>query len=151
MKRLFQQFTLLFSFSLLAVATFAQTDDHGQVEKAVMNYVNAFYEADTTKAYESIARDLAKRGYYTTKEGEVKETKMSFEQLVKLAQRWKNSQTITAETPRKVTVFEVLDKIASAKVEAKWGIDYFHLAKINGGWTIINVLWQEYPRKDAKP
>jgi len=123
-----------------------QATDRQKIEKAIMNYVNAFYEADTTKAYESIARDLAKRGYYTTKEGAVVEAKMSFEQLVKLAQRWKSSQTITSETPRRVTVFEVLDKIASAKVEAKWGIDYFHLAKVNDNWTIINVLWQEHPK-----
>lgn len=135
--------TLFFSTTLFA----QNADDKAAVEKAIMNYVNAFYEADTTKAYESIARDLAKRGYYTTKEGAVVEAKMSFEQLVKLAQRWKASQNITAETPRKVTVFEILDKIASAKVEAKWGIDYFHLAKVAGTWTIINVLWQEYPKK----
>ena len=48
-------------------------------------------------------------------------------------------------TPKKITVFEVLDKIATAKVEAKWGIDYFHLAKINDKWMIVNVLWQDYP------
>jgi hypothetical protein len=142
--------TILFCLTSLLSATvsFGQnTEERAAVEKAVMNYVNAFYEADTTKAYESIARDLAKRGYYTTKEGNVVEAKMSFEQLVKLAQRWKSSQTITPETPRKITVFEILDRIASAKVEAKWGIDYFHLAKVNGNWIIINVLWQEYPKK----
>ena len=142
--------TILFFFLITVFSFSAQAQNDAErfsIEKAIMNYVNAFYEADTTKAYESIARDLAKRGYYTTKEGNVAEAKMSFEQLVRLAQRWKASQTITAETPRKVTVFEVLDKIASAKVEAKWGIDYFHLAKINGVWTIINVLWQDYPKK----
>jgi hypothetical protein len=136
---------LLLSIGFISHAQ--QTDEKQSIEKAIMNYVNAFYEADTTKAYESIARDLAKRGYYTTNEGKVVEAKMSFEQLVRLAQRWKSSQNITPETPRKVTVFEVLDKIATAKVEAKWGIDYFHLARINGNWTIINVLWQEYPKK----
>lgn len=139
---------VLTSVSLFFItALFAQNaDEKAAVEKAVVNYVNAFYEADTTKAYESIARDLAKRGYYTSKEGAVVEAKMSFEQLVKLAQRWKASQNITPQTPRNVTVFEILDKIASAKVEAKWGIDYFHLAKVNGTWTIINVLWQEHPK-----
>ena len=141
-------FFLLLLTAAFSVSTQAQdATDKVAIEKAIMNYVNAFYEADTTKAYESIARDLAKRGYYTTKEGNVAEAKMSFEQLVRLAQRWKATQTITAETPRKVTVFDVLDKIASAKVEAKWGIDYFHLAKVNGAWTIINVLWQDHPKK----
>lgn len=146
MKIIKNTFVLL----LICVAFSASAQNAAEktaIEKAIMNYVNAFYEADTTKAYESIARDLAKRGYYTTKEGNIAEAKMSFEQLVRLAQRWKTTQTITPETPRKITVFDVLDKIASAKVEAKWGIDYFHLAKINGNWTIINVLWQDHPKK----
>ena len=146
---MFKNIIVLFClFILITLSSFSQqADEKAAIEKAIMNYVNAFYEADTTKAYESIAKDLAKRGYYTTKEGTVAEAKMSFEQLVKLAQRWKASQNITAETPKKITVFDVLDKIASAKVEAKWGIDYFHLAKVNNTWTIINVLWQDYPKK----
>ena len=131
----------------LATALFAQTvEDKKGIEKAIHNYVDAFYEADTTKAYESIAKDLAKRGYYV-RNNQVVEAKMSFEQLVRLAQRWKSTQTITAASPKKITVLDVLDKIASAKVEAQWGIDYFHLAKLNGNWTIINVLWQDYPTK----
>ena len=138
-------FLLLVSLFFTA-SIFAQTDDDKKgIEKAIHNYVDAFYEADTTKAYESIAKDLAKRGYYV-RNNEVVEAKMSFEQLVHLAQRWKTSQNITAASPKKITVLDVLDKIASAKVEAQWGIDYFHLAKIMGNWTIINVLWQDYPK-----
>ncbi len=139
---------LMAGFLLAGTVVFGQqAEEKQQIERAILNYVEAFYDADTTKAYESIARDLAKRGYYTSKEGDIKEAKMSFEQLVHLSQRWKANQNITPETPKKITVFDVLDKIATAKVEAKWGIDYFHLAKLNGKWTIINVLWQDYPAK----
>jgi hypothetical protein len=143
MKQLF----IVFALSLISISSFCQDDDRQLIEKAIHNYVDAFYQADTTKAYESIAKDLAKRGYYTSKDGKINEAKMSFEQLVRLAQRWKNTQNITADSPKKITVFDILDRIASAKVEAQWGIDFFHLAKINGTWTIINVLWQEYPKK----
>ncbi|HEY0355777.1 MAG TPA: nuclear transport factor 2 family protein [Flavisolibacter sp.] len=130
---------------LFATIVYGQPTEKSQVEKAIHNYVDAFYQADTSKAYESIARDLAKRGYYTGKDGKGYEAKMSFEQLVKLAKRWKNTVSITPQSPKKITVFDVLDRIATAKVEAHWGIDYFHLAKINGKWMIINVLWQDYP------
>jgi hypothetical protein len=142
-------FLVIACFLFTVTAAMAQqATEKQQIERAILNYVEAFYEADTTKAYESIARDLAKRGYYTPKEGGMREAKMNFEQLVQLAQRWKVNQNITPETPRKITVFEILDKIATAKVEAKWGIDYFHLAKLNNKWTIINVLWQDYPAKN---
>lgn len=131
-------------FVLLSTTVWAQqADETKAIERAILNYVEAFYEADTAKAYESVAPYLAKRGYYQRNGAEAEAT-MSFEQLVRLAQRWKNTQRITAASPRKITVFDVLDKIATAKVEAQWGIDYFHLAKVNGKWTIINVLWQDY-------
>ena len=131
----------------LTSSAWAQNDtDKKAIERAVLNYVEAFYEADTTKAYESVASDLAKRGYYV-RNNQVVEAKMTFEQLVSLAQRWKNSQNITPASPKKVTVLDVLDKTASAKVEAQWGIDYLHLGKVNGKWKIINVLWQDYPAK----
>ncbi|HEV7334196.1 MAG TPA: nuclear transport factor 2 family protein [Flavisolibacter sp.] len=140
---------LLAGLLTITSATYAQQEEEKRgIERAILNYVEAFYEADTTKAYESVAKDLAKRGYYKTKDGAHHEAKMSFEQLVRLAQRWKSSQNITDATPRKITVFEILDRIATAKVEAQWGIDYFHLAKQNGKWTIINVLWQDHPTKN---
>lgn len=130
---------VLFSTTLLA----QEADDKKAIERTILNYVEAFYEGDTTKAYESVAPYLAKRGYYQ-RNGTEAEAIMTFQQLVRLAQRWKNTQNITAASPRKITVFDVLDKIATAKVEAQWGIDYFHLAKVNGKWTIVNVLWQDY-------
>ena len=135
------------SILLASMTVTAQSNDKSQIERTILNYVEAFYEADTAKGYEAIAKDLAKRGYYTTKEGTMREAKMNFDQFMSLAKRWKNTQNITAESPKKITVFEVLDKIASAKVEAQWGIDYFHLAKLDGKWTIINVLWQDYPKQ----
>lgn len=137
---------ITFTLCLIHTANAQSTEDRQGVEKAVLNYVEAFYEADTAKAYESVATFLAKRGYYTGKNGELREATMSFDQLISLSKRWKQTQQITPETPKKITVFEILDKTASAKLEAKWGIDYFHLAKLNGKWMIINVLWQDPPK-----
>jgi prophage antirepressor-like protein len=121
--------------------------DKQQIERAILNYVEGVYEADTAKIYESVSPFLAKRGYYL-RDNQLREATMTFDQLVALTKRWNQNQEITAATPKKITVFDILDKTASAKVEAKWGIDYFHLAKINGKWTIVNVLWQDYPVKN---
>jgi len=124
--------------------------DHKKADKelvaaAVRDYVEALYEADTSKIERSVAKQLAKRGYYTNN-GVLQEATMTYDQLISLTKRWKNSQNINESTPKKITVLDVLDQTASAKLEAKWGIDYFHLAKVNGKWMIMNVLWQEYPK-----
>lgn len=49
------------------------------------------------------------------------------------------------ETLKEITVLDVLDKTAAAKLVAKWGIDYFQLAKQDGTWKIVHVLWQSHP------
>ena len=41
----------------------------------------------------------------------------------------------------------MLDQTASAKIVAMWGIDYMHLAKYDGRWQIINIVWQAHPPK----
>ncbi len=47
--------------------------------------------------------------------------------------------------PEKVEVFDVLDQTAAAKLTALWGVDYLHLAKFEGEWKILQVLWQSQP------
>jgi hypothetical protein len=142
------KFYLIAVFVFVTATSLAQSNERKEVEKAILNYVDAFYEADTSKAYESVAPFLAKRGYYISKDGTSHEATMSFDQLIRLAKRWKQNKEITAATPKKITIFDVLDRTASAKLEARWGIDYFHLARYNGKWMIVNVLWQDYPAKN---
>lgn len=45
--------------------------------------------------------------------------------------------------PKEVVVFDVRNQTASAKVTAMWGVDYMHLAKHEGRWKILNIVWQE--------
>ena len=70
---------------------------------------------------------------------------MKFSQLAELAATRGDDGHIPADAPKKIELFEVLDKTASAKLTANWGVDYFHLAKVDGKWQIMNVLWQSQP------
>jgi hypothetical protein len=63
-----------------------------------------------------------------------------------LAGRWNASGRVDpAAAPREVTVLDVLDQTASAKLVAEWGVDYLHLARHEGRWQIVHVLWQSPP------
>lgn len=52
-----------------------------------------------------------------------------------------------ADVPKEITLFDVLDQTASAKLVAWWGSDYLLLAKQDGRWMITHVLWQTAPRR----
>ena len=41
-----------------------------------------------------------------------------------------------------VTILDVFENAASVKVVASDWIDYLHVAKWNGRWVIVNVLWE---------
>jgi hypothetical protein len=40
-----------------------------------------------------------------------------------------------------VTVLDVFEGIATVKIVSHDFVDYAHLAKWNGEWVIVNVLW----------
>ncbi|HLL95716.1 MAG TPA: nuclear transport factor 2 family protein [Spirosoma sp.] len=148
MKNLFASAMLILSVS----GAFAQSkpsDELAGVRQACFDYIDAFYNVDTTLAYRSVHPTLQKRGFsFDEKTGAYsKQLEMPFPALVRLAKTWnKDGKRTRADSPRSVEVFEVADKTATAKVTAVWGIDYLHLVQENGRWMIVNVLWQSPPR-----
>ena len=43
--------------------------------------------------------------------------------------------------PYSVEVLDVTPRMASVRTDADWGVDYIHLAKLDGDWKVVNVLW----------
>jgi hypothetical protein len=137
---------------VLPVAGQAQSaDDREGVRLAVLDYVEALYEANPSRIERSVHPDLVKRGFYTEKEKPGYQTGiMTYQQLYDLAGRWNKKGWLPKDAPKEIVVFDVLDQTATAKLTAHWGVDYFQLAKYDGKWKIIQVLWQSPPPK-AKP
>ncbi|MCB0279206.1 MAG: nuclear transport factor 2 family protein, partial [Calditrichaeota bacterium] len=75
-------------------------------------------------------------------------SEMNYKQLVKLAETWNtDNRNVDPKSGKKeITILDQLDKTASAKLVAHWGVDYFHLSKEDGKWKIVNVIWQSPPR-----
>ena len=142
-------YAVAFFFPCKTSFTSEQLKERELVKAAVLDYVEGVYEADTTRIYRSVHPTLVKRGtWYDEKNNKYSSfQEMNFEQLINLTKTWnKDGKRADAESPREVNVYDVQDKTASAKVIAAWGTDYFHLAKIDGTWYIMNVLWQTSSR-----
>jgi hypothetical protein len=122
--------------------------DKEGVRKAVLDYVEGFYEGDTTKLVRSVRPEVVKYGYYIPKGktayvGEA----MPWAEFMSYANSVKKSGKPTpASSPKVVTLLDVADQTATAKLTAWWGIDYIHLAKFDDKWMITQVLWQSPPR-----
>ncbi len=133
---------------LLAIPTFlpAQTpDDRAAVERAALNYLEGFYEGSTEKLRQSVHPDAHKFGFYK-EDGKYKRSPMSFNEMLDFAEDVKKTGDFPDKNaPKKVELLDVLDQTAVAKVYAWWGSDYMTLAKYDGKWMIVQVLWQQAP------
>ena len=138
----------LLALLALPLTVDAQTAaDSAGVRAAVMDYVEGIYRVDTTRIVRSVRPDMAKRGYYIPRnQTAYANSPMTYSQLINVAKTFNAKGQLNAETAvKQVTILDILDQTASAKLVADWGIDYMHLAKYDGQWMIVNVLWQSTP------
>jgi len=118
-------------------------DEEAAVKAAVMDYALAFYKGEPERLERSVWKNLSKRGFWRNNP-EAKWTDvltMSFDQATALSKTYYKSLPADIADPV-IRIFEVSEKIATARVDAQWGFDYVQLAKMDGKWMIINVLWQ---------
>jgi hypothetical protein len=139
----------LIALMFFALPATAQTDaDREAVRAAVLDYVEGIYEVAPERIERSVHPDLAKVGWYQRDGKWSDPIPMSFERLIKLAGQYNKDGRVGADAPKEVEIYEVLDKTASVKLTAQWGIDYMHLVKLDGKWLIRNVLWQSHPAEE---
>lgn len=136
--------------SLTAVAQ-NKADKEG-VKMAALDYVEGLYLVEPERIERSVSKDLAKIGYWKRDANSAyRESPMTYEQLYALAGEWNKNGNVDPKTaPKKIEVLDLLDQTAVVKLSADWGIDYLNMAKKDGRWTIVNILWQSYPADDPQ-
>jgi hypothetical protein len=141
---------ILFALATLSQSALAQEgSDREAVRLAVLDYVEGFYEGDTTRLVRSVWPQVRKYGYWrarpdTAFTGEA----MPFAAFMTYASGVRAGRNRTpGGAPKEITIYDVQDQTASAKLTAWWGTDYLLLAKESGRWMIIAVVWQSPPAK----
>ncbi len=122
-----------------------RTPDEQAVHAAIENYVLGFYRAEPARLERALSPDLKKMGYRMGDEGYRDALHMTLEQAVELATGWNDEGQQGDDLTYEITLHEVCDQTATAKLTAYWGQDYFHLAKGPDGWRIHHVMWQSAP------
>ena len=122
--------------------------DREGVKRAVLDYVEGFYEGDTAKLVRGIRPEVYKYGFdWVDKEKKYVGERMTWEEILGYARRFKaRGRPTPATAPKTVDLLDVQDQTASAKLTAWWGTDYVLLAKFDGKWMITSVMWQSPPR-----
>lgn len=132
----------------VSVAQAPTESDREGVRRAVLDYVEGFYEADSAKHTRSILPGVYKYGYmWLSSQNRYNGSQMTWAEFHEsVASRKAGGRLAPATAVKEVVIYEVLDQTASAKLTASWGVDYVLLAKQDGRWMISHVLWQSPPR-----
>lgn len=137
---------LLCFITKLAIAQ----DDKQKVERACLNYIEGFYEGDTTKLIASLKPTLYKIGFWKNEQSDKYEFsgQMTYRKALDYAKGVQEKKNFPkADAPKKVEVIDVMNAIAVAKVSAWWGFDYLLLSKLDDKWMIEEVIWEGPPQK----
>jgi len=134
-----------------AITGFGQTDaDRDAIKRTALNYAEGWYEGNGDKMESALSPDLAKRIARTNPQGQTRLDQMTALTLVQAARGGFGKQTPKDEQQKDVTILDVLGGAATVKLEMRDWVDFMHIAKINGKWQIVNVLWEMKPKRDAK-
>lgn len=137
---------LVASLLALPLVMPAQADERAAVHQAALDYVTAVYEAKPELIERSVSPDLSKHGFMRQADGTYRRGRMTYAQLIEVARTW-NADGKRDLSIKEVVVGDVSDQTATAIVRAAWGYDHMQLAKIDGRWQILNIVWQTYPPK----
>jgi hypothetical protein len=146
---------VLIALALLGPLTLraqAPAPDTAGVRRAALDYIEGFYEGDSTKLLRSVRPDVHKFGYWLPRDSTRYQTEvMPFADFLSYARNVKaRNRPAPASAPKEVVVYDVQDQTASAKVRAFWGTDYLLLGRFEGRWMITHVLWQSPPRRPVR-
>ncbi len=125
--------------------------DEKAVHQAVLDYVEGVYDCKPERMERAVHEKLHKFGFAQRGEDKTyRELPMTYEELVHLCKDYNKDGRIPADAPKEIEILDLLDQTAAVKLTAFWGIDYMHLAKYDGQWKIVQVLWQTVPKSSAE-
>jgi hypothetical protein len=133
---------LFFSVLTIPAQTSASDADKEAIKQTALDYIEGWYEGNPERMERALHPDLAKRIVMTNPQGRSQLQQMSAMGLVQGVKRGGGRNTPKEKQQKDVTILDVFNNAASVKVVASDWIDYLHVAKWNGRWVIVNVLWE---------
>lgn len=113
--------------------------DSAGIRQAALDYIEGWYEGDADRMARSLHPDLVKRIVQPGPQGD-RLTDMTASQLVEATRRRASAGTSGAGR-RDVRVLDIFQGMALVRVDAEEWVDHMHVARWNGEWRIVNVLW----------
>jgi hypothetical protein len=134
----------LIAAALASNATQAQTAaDSAAIRATALDYVEGWYTADAARMERALHPELAKRIVQTNPQnGRSALGQQSAMTLVLGTRSGGGKNTPPEQMQKDVEILDIFRNAASVRATMSGWVDYMHMAKWNGRWVIVNVLWE---------
>jgi hypothetical protein len=120
--------------------------DSAAIRQTALDYIEGWYAGDHERMARSLHPELAKRLVRTDAQSGASDIRdMGASELVMQTRRGGGRDVPAARQRKDVTILDIFEGTASVRVDAATWIDYMHVARANGRWQIVNVLWALRP------
>ena len=137
----------LFLLSAIAIAQNGTANDDEAIRKTALDYIEGWYSGDAARMERALHPELAKRMISTDpKTGRSQFNHMGAMTLVQRTREGIGKKIPQDRQLKEVTILDRYNNAAVVKIVASNWIDYLEIAKFNGDWKIINVLWELKPK-----
>ncbi len=120
--------------------------DSTAIRAAALDYVEGWYTGDAARMGRALHPELVKRivvNDTTTRKSVLQN--MGASALVNGTRHGYGKTTPKERQQKEVVVLDIFGNAASAKSTMADWVDYMHLARVDGRWVIVNVLWEQKP------
>jgi len=140
-------YPLLWLLTAAPVASQSQADT-AAIRATALDYVEGWYEGNPTRMARALHPELVKRIVVSdTATGKSVLQSMGPSALVNGTRHGYGKSTPKEQQQKDITILDIFGNAASAKATMAEWIDYLQLAKVDGRWVIVNVLWERKPGK----
>jgi hypothetical protein len=120
--------------------------DSAAIRGAALDYIEGWYEGSGERMERALHPELAKRIVNTNPNGRNSLGQQSAMTLVMGTRNGGGKNTPANQQRKDVRILDIFGNTASVRVDAASWVDYLHVAKWNGRWVIVNVLWELRPQ-----
>ena len=139
---------LLLALALAPGAVRAQTAaDSAAIRATALDYIEGWYTADAARMERALHPELAKRIVNTNPQN--RRNILGQQSAMTLVQGTRNGggkDIPPAQMQKDVRILDIFENAASVRATMSGWVDYMHLARWNGRWVIVNVLWELKPQ-----
>lgn len=116
--------------------------DSAAIRQAALDYIEGWYEGNGERMQRALHPELAKRIVNTDPRGRNVLGQQGALTLINNTKAGGGRETPADQQRKDVRILDTFGNTASVRIDAATWVDYLHVAKWNGRWVIVNVLWE---------